>query len=100
MARGLARGYPFGVKATARPTENWAQFFIERDSLELRQFQGFLTRSSPACEVVLSSDAAQAAVLALRRRGRAQILVIQGGLADGRAHQFLAKLKAAGSAPF
>ena len=100
MAAGVATEYPFNVKAIARPPRPWAKFFIERDSLELRQFQGFLTRTSPACEVVLSSDAAQAAVLALRRRGRSQILVIQGGLADGRAQQFLEKLQAAGSAPF
>lgn len=101
MAPRLPSGYDGSVPLQVSQTLPWAQFFIERDSLELRQLHGFFTREGPSCDVVLAYDAAQAAVLTLRRRGRAQILVIQGGLADGRAEQLLAQLRAArDSEPF
>jgi hypothetical protein len=72
----------------------WTSIFVERESLEHRLFQAFLERESPACEVVLSCNASQAAILTARRRGRAKVLVVQGGLADGRAADFLARLRA------
>lgn len=71
-----------------------AAVFVERESLELKQFQAFLESESPSCEVVLACDVTQAAVLACRRRGRARVVVIHGGLADGRAHAFIATLRA------
>ena len=84
--------------ATGMP---WSSFFVERDSLQSKQFQALVVKEPPACEVVLSCDPDQAAVLTLRRRGKAGFLMIQGGLADGRAAQLLSRLRGtAGSAPF
>lgn len=77
----------------ALPTAAPASVFVERESLELKQLQAFLESESPSCEVVMACDVNQAAVLAGRRRARARVVVIHGGLADGRAHAFLAKLR-------
>lgn len=76
----------------------WSAIFVERESLEHKHFQAFLEKESPSCEVVLSCDAAQAAVLTARRRGNARVLVVQGGLADGRAADLLARLRAQSTA--
>jgi hypothetical protein len=67
--------------------------FVERESLELKQLQAFLESESPSCEVVMASEVGQAVVLAGRRRARARVVVIHGGLADGRAHAFVARLR-------
>lgn len=72
--------------------------FIERASLELRQVQAFLERESPACEVVLACSAAQAVTLALRRAARPRVLVVQGGLGDGRARELVERLSAVAGA--
>lgn len=85
------------TKAASDPT---TRFFIERDSLEHKQLQEFFVKESPSCEVVMACDPDQAMTLALRRRGKAQVLLLQGGLADGRAHEFLAKLQGANVPPF
>jgi DNA-binding NarL/FixJ family response regulator len=85
MAAGRRLGYPCGVIADA---------FLERESLELRRIQAFLERESPACEVVLASSAAQAVTLALRRKARPRVLVVQGGLGDGRARDLVDRLTA------
>lgn len=74
--------------------------FVERESLELKQFQAFLESESPSCEVVMASDVGQAVVLAGRRRERARVVVIHGGLADGRAHAFIARLREQGAVEF
>ena len=76
-----------------------ASFFVERDSLEYKQFQTLLGQNSPTCEVVLACDPDQAALLAARCRGKARFLVIQGGLADGRAAALLRMLEKSATAP-
>jgi DNA-binding NarL/FixJ family response regulator len=75
-----------------------ATVFVERESLELKQVRAFLERESPACEVVLACDASQAVTLALRRAARPRVLVVQGGLGDGRAHDVVARLTAVSGA--
>lgn len=86
----------------ARPSSKDAtsRFFVERDSLEHKQLQEFFVKESPSCEVVMACDPDQAIILALRRRGKAQVLLLQGGLADGRALELLARLDGANAAPF
>lgn len=92
--------YAFTVPSKPAPQAAATRFFVERDSLEHKQLQEFLVAESPSCEVVMACDPDQAIVLALKRRGKAQVLLLQGGLADGRAMEFLAKLDAANTAPF
>jgi len=88
------------VPSNPAPHDAATRLFVERDSLEHKQLQEFLVAESPSCEVVMACDPDQAIVLALKRRGKAQVLLLQGGLADGRAMEFLAKLDSANTTPF
>lgn len=87
---------------------HWRRVFFELNSLESKTLFAFLEKESPVREVLLACDPHQAALLAARARGgRAvekgppDILVVQGGLADGRAEAMLARLRAQpGADPF
>jgi hypothetical protein len=68
-------------------------FFVERESLENRQVNDLVGKQSPCCEMVLACDSAQALNLISRRRFRARVLFIVGGLADGRAADLHSRLK-------
>lgn len=76
------------------------RFFVEHGTLEAKQLQSFLEKESASCEVVLASDPAQAGALAKRRRGKAAILVVHGGIADGRAERLIERLSAGGAQAF